>query len=355
MHRTNKYITNTRVSMQLNLEKELDNIVTFLAAHREMIASADELSTIFSSRSLVASPISNIFTKCICGKYINEFATIANPSPDVVKMIPDIMIMPAIVIDLMQSNKASLLSAYPELYNKLVVNITHLVKVNKSLGTYETSALHELHSMYVKALLVRHYFASGESGWLTPILQQYVIRTYSMFIGSLIARQTNLNYNELNNIAIIFAFYMCQMLAGTNADISCPPQFLNINFLGNRSDLMYTAGVCKEYFNSSGMLTIDSICQLLSDNGPARLKGYNFPIFLRHCSQLGSYNDITSTIMAFEYPPYWVWMLLLAQSGVQMRTMSSMLKQYNLNNSGTKFANDLIHYLTITQAGNSSY
>lgn len=340
-----KYITNTRVATQLNLEKEMKIVVSYLIANRTVIADPEDLTSIFSTRSFASTPISEIFEKCVVGRHLGEFATIADPSSLVISNIPDALTMPSLVIDLMQSPAGEALSGYRELYRKVIMNITNLVR--RTNAGLQVSALHELHSMYVKALLVRSYYSSGRSPWLSPVMQQFVIRTYSLFIATIIARHSNLNFNELNSIAGIFALYMCQMLAGENSDLVTPPQFLNINYLGTRADLMYLANECKEL--SKDGLSIDKCCQLLTQFGPARLKDYNVNLFYRHCSTLGTYNDTVSTHLAFDYPPYWIWLILLSLSGVKLGTMSKMLQQYNMKQAGMKFAVDLISYPSLIE------
>lgn len=344
MERTNKYITSTRIAQQLKLDVQLKSIVQWLAANRNVIASPESLVSIFSTRSLQSSPMSELFSKCVVGRYLNEFSTIADPSPSITSTLPEAMTMSSIVIDLAQAENGYTLSSFKDLYRKIIMNITHLIKRNKSTGQFETSALHELHSMYVKGLLVRSYFDSGRYAWLSPIMQAYIARTYSLFIATTIARQVNLNYAELNDVASIFALYMYQMLAGTDGNIDCPSGYANINYLGTRADLIYTADKCKEYTKKTGILDLETCCKILSDTGPARLKNYSLALFFRQCTVLGSYNDTVSTMIAFDYPPYWVWLLLLTISGVQMRAMNSQMQTYRLKEAGMKFALDLMSY-----------
>lgn len=344
MSRTNKYITNTRIARQLKLDVQLKAIINYLVANRSVIADRESLTSVFSVRTLQVSPMSELFAKCVVGRYLDIFSTIADPSAVMSHAFPEALTMPSIVIDLAQAENAYTLSSIKELYRKVIMNITHLIKKDKRTGDLGTSALHELHSMYVKALLVRSYFDSGTGPWLSPIMQSFIARTYSLFIATTIARQTNLNFAELNDVAAVFALYMFQMLAGTEGDISCPPGYANINYLGTRADLIYTADKCKEYTKTSGILDLETCCQILSDTGPGRLKNYNLALFLRQCQILGSYNDSVSTLMAFDYPPYWVWLILLTVSGGQMRAMNTQLQQYSLKTAAMKFANDLLIY-----------
>jgi hypothetical protein len=323
------------------MDKRLKSTVAYLAANRAVITPKEKLMSIFSSRSLQQTPMSLLFTEAVARKYLDIFATIADPEGRVTHDLPDILAMPSLIVDLAQSEAGRTLASFGELYNKVVVNITHLTKINRATDELETSALHELHSIYVKALLVRSYYISGRHEWLTPVMRSFITRTYSLFIASVIARQANLDFSEMNAIASVFALYMTQMLSGDEEDITLPPSYLNITYLGTRADLLYTAEQCAPYMEPDGILTLPSICQFLSDHGPQRLHGYNLGLFIRHCAVLGMYNDSVSTLMSFDYPPYWVHLLLLAVSGVKMSALSKSLQQYNLKTGAMKLAQDL--------------
>lgn len=340
MLRMSKYITNTRVATQLGLEKSMKIVVDYLIANRTVIATPDDVSSIFSTRAFTSTPISEIFEKCIVPRHLNEFAIIANPSKAVVENIPDALTMSSLVMDLEQVQAGEALSAYRELYRKVVMNITNLVKMTNT--GLQISALHELHSMFVKALLVRSYFRSADNQWLTPIMQQYVVRTYSLFVATIISNHANLNNVEMNQVAAVFALYMYQLLSAERGDITIPPQYLNINFLGNRSDLLYVAETCKEY--AKGPLDLQKCCEIIAHFGPSRLGSYSLDVFYRQCGTLGLYNDAVSTRMAFDYPPYWVWLLLLSLSKVKTGMMGTFLQRFNLKQAGMKLALDLITY-----------
>ena len=338
MTSTEKYIANTSIATQIGLKAELKAIVSWTVANRTAIASPEEMSSIFSMRPLTITTMSELFTRLVANRYTNLFATVANPSVNVARTIPGIMTLPAIVIDLKQAENANILSGYPELYEKLLVNITHLVKVNRATGVYETSAFHELQSMYVKALLVRSYFESGDGRWLPPVMARFIIKTYALFIATTIARMVNLHYNELNSVAAVFALYMTQLLTGDTEDVHCPQSYLNINYLSDRANLKYIADQCQRYTaQTRGKLNLSNICTILDETGPTRLKDYKLQLFIKHAMRLGSYNDATTTLMALEYPPYWTWMLLMSLSKVKMGDISKLMKQYNFDREGGEF------------------
>lgn len=341
MIRTNKLITHTRIAEQLDMDKRVKSAASYLAANRAVIVPKEKLMSIFSARSLQQTPMSLLFTDAVARKYLDIFATIADPEGRDTRDLPDILAMPSLIVDLAQCEANRTLVAFADIYNKVIVNITHLTKVNRATDTLETSALHELHSIYVKALLVRSYYMSGRSSWLNPVMRSFITRTFSLFIASVIARQANLDFSEMNEVASVFALYMTQMLAGDEEDVSIPQSYLNINYLGTRADLLYVAEQCQEYMKDAGILTLTSICQFLSDKGPSRLGGYNLGLFIRHCAVLGVYNDSVSTLIAFDYPPYWVHLLLLAVSGVKMSVLNKSLQQFNMKTGAMKLAQDL--------------
>lgn len=334
---TDKYITRTRFASIFDMERQMRFVVDYMIANRAVIAGPTDLVDIFSTKAMLSTPMSMLFDRCVSTAYIEEFATILR-IPDA-KSIPDILTMTSVVVDLKQSKYGEPLKPFPEMYQKLVMNISSLVKMTNS-GWY-VAAIQELHSMYVKGMLSRSY-SVAKNLWLSPAHLQFIIRTYSMLVATTIARNTGLNYNELLTVAMIFALYMCQMSYTTKDRFEAVPQvFYNQTYLGQRSDLLSFTDEYQDIIKQG--LSLDACCELVGTTGPARLKKYNAELLYRQCSSLGSYIDTLTTRIALEYPPYWVWMMVQAVSGAKLGSFSKILQQHNLLNGAKKFANELVH------------
>lgn len=343
MKSIDKHITSTNFAASFNIENLMRTVVDYLLKNRTMIAEKENLANIFATRAIIATPMSKLFEQCVNTGYIDEFATLIKPKGDTTS-IPDMLTM-NVVIDLKDFKYAQPLTPFKEVYDKLVVNITNLVRFTNT-GDLTVSSVHELHSMYVKALLSRSY-SSNPSMWLPMTMTQYVIKTYALSLAAVISRNEGLDYYELLHIAMIFALFMSQRLSYPDIDLSMPPIFLNQTYLGSRAELMDFCNQNKEYTQDG--LTITKCCEMIANSGPSRLKQYNSSIFYRQCYYLGNYNDVISTYIAIEYPPYWVWFLLQIQSGIKLGGLSNQLKANNLLNPGKLFAGELSTTASIFQ------
>lgn len=337
-----KFITHTRFAEIFDIEKQMKIVVDYLIANRTVIASKQDLVSIFSTRALSSTPISNMFERCISTGFINEFATILK-IPDKTN-VPDLITMGSIVVDLKESNQGNPLRPFPELYQKILINISSLVKPANN-GWY-VSAIQEMHSMFIKGMLVRSY-AMSKDIWLSPPHNQFMIRSYAMLVATVVARTTGLNYNELLNVAMIFALYMTQMLNRIDRykEDPIPPSFYNQNYLGQRSDLIrFTDEHHKELETP---LDLNRCCNLISQIGSAKVKNFNSDLLYRLCASLGSYIDKLTTMIALEYPPYWMWMILQSVSGAKLGSFGKILQQHNLIQGAKKFANEVVFMNTI--------
>lgn len=334
---TDKFITHTRFAEVFDIEKQMKIVVDYLIANRTMIATKQDLASIFSTRSLSSTPISNMFERCIHTGFINEFATILK-IPDK-SGVPDLITMGSIVVDLKESSQGNPLRPFPELYQKILININSLVKPSNN-GWY-VSAVQEMHSMFIKGMLTRSYAMSGDM-WLSPSHNQFVIRSYAMLVATTIARTTGLNYNELLSVAIVFALYMSQMLNRSDRykEELIPPSFYNNTYLGQRSDLVRF--VDENHDDLKEPLNLNRCCNLINKIGSSKVRNYNIDLLYRQCNSLGSYIDKLTTMLALEYPPYWVWMILQSVSGAKLGSFGKILQQHNLMQGAKKFCAELV-------------
>jgi len=339
---TRRYITDTRFAGTFDIERQFRIVVDYLIANRTVIANTQDLANIFATRATLSTPMIDMFNRCMSTGYINEFATILRVNDHI--GIPDILTMNSVVTDLKQSKYSKPLQPYPELHQKIIMNISSLVRMSNT--GYFVTAIQELHSMYVKAMLTRSYAMSNDT-WLSPAHNQFVIRSYSMLVATIIARNTGLDFNELLTVATIFALYMCQMLSSNDREM-VPNSFYNLNYLGQRSDLVRFVEENQDIIESG--LTLDKCCDLVAKTGPARLKKYNTDLFYRQCVSLGSYIDTLTTRIAMEYPPYWVYLNIYAQSGAKLGSFMKIMQQHGLVNGAKKFVSELVHSQAIYES-----
>jgi len=335
-----RFLWDTQFAHTADMKHQMQQVVKYLVTNRGVVIPEAQLQSVFGMRPILSNIINKLFEQCINTGYIREFASIlplvtrGEPKSN----LPDLLTMRNITIDLKDNAEAKPLESYYELKDKIVVNLSELVKIDTANRGTQVSDLNEMHSMYVRGMFVRSYAHSD--GWLNPILCTYIIQTYCMTISSIIARNENLAITDQLTVASIFALYMAQMLSSSHENMSRPSLYYRCTFLGNMRELDEIAN--KVGHVSANGLNIQSVCELIAELGPARLQKFNAGMFYRMCSSLGPSTDIISTRIAFEYPPYWLLMILRALDGVKMGSMFMQLKQNNLVNEGKKFAHNLI-------------
>jgi hypothetical protein len=335
-----KYLVDTQFAQTADMKYQMQQVIKYLILNRGVVIPEGQLSQIFQTKPIMASILNKLFEQCINTGYIREFASIL---PLVVRgepktNLPDLLTMRNMTLDLKHNIDARPLESYYELKDKILINLSELVKMDPVHRSAQVSDLNEMHSMYVRGLLVRSY--SQSDGWLNPSLCTYIIQTYCMAISSIIARNENLHVTDQMTVASIFALYMAQMLSPKDENMAKPALYYRCTFLGNMRELDVIAG--KVAHVSGNGLTISSVCELIAELGPARLQKFNAGLFYRTCSSLGASTDVISTHIAFEYPPYWVLMLIRALDGMKMGSLFMQLKQSNLVNPGKTFAHSLI-------------
>lgn len=334
-----KTLMNTQFAHTSDMKHQIQQVVKYLVMNRNIVAPEGSLSQILGTRPILPTYINRLFEQCINTGFVSEFATVL---PLVIKgepkiSLPDLLTMNNITIDLKDNPDAGPLSSFYELKDKILINLSQLVRNDSRKGQI-VSDLNEMHSMYVRGMFVRSYTQSN--GWLNPGLCTYIIQTYCMAISSIIARNENLHINDQMVVASLFALYMAQLLSSDNDKLDRPSLYYRCTFLGTIRELDDLAN--KVAHVSQHGLNIQSVCELVAELGPTRLQKFNAGMFYRTCSILGPSTDIISTRIAFEYPPYWLMMVLRALDGVKMGTLFIQLKQHNLLTPGKQFANNLI-------------
>ena len=145
------------------------------------------------------------------------------------------------------------------------------------------------------------------------------------------------SYSETLQIAGILSLYQCQYAA--DDPISAKPGLLNrCTWAGNRAELSVLAEQCEEI--SKDGLTLDTVCELIAKLGNERMKDFNLQIFMAICGNLGP--DLMTGHIALEYPPYWVYILVLALSGAKVPLIYQLNNNRLTNEGRTTFLNNLL-------------
>ena len=332
-----KQFRNTTIARLMDYNNQLKDVIKYVISNRSFVLSPIVLEPIFQLKPYTRSIINELFERCVNTGYISEFASlfITNTADSV----PEILLPAAgIPIDLKNEPLASPLSSYYELNNKLLVDITSLIKMNKQTRNLAVSDINELHSMYVRLMLVRSFSVSN--GWLTPFLSLFIIKAYCLSLASLIGKQENLNFMERITIAKIFALYMSQQFARNDEDPARPNNYYRCTFLGTNNELtdMMNLAAAK----APQGLNLMTCCELIAETGPQRLKNFTIENFYRLAVRLGAATEPSVTRIALEYPPYFTFMLLKVLSGEKGGSLQIQLKENRLiGTESKKFTDEL--------------
>lgn len=88
-------------------------------------------------------------------------------------------------------------------------------------------------------------------------------------------------------------------------------------------------------------LSIDTICAILREKGPDRMKKLLKPVaFYQFMSR--SPSDSQSMLIATDYPPYFVYMLLANLRGGKNPFFQSLIKFGDMKKTLVKFTDDLV-------------
>ena len=332
-----KTIQETQVAKQSDYDNQLKQVVKYLIQNRLAVKDPLFLQPIFNVKPFTKTIINELFDQTVNSGYINEFASLYIDKT-VDNNVPDLLTLSSIAIDLKNNPVTSPLAPFKELKDKILVNISTLIRTNTATRSVQVSDINELHSMYVKGLLTRSFAMSD--GWLTSSLCTYLIKSFCLPISSIIARNEYLTYPEQLQVAMVFAFYMSQLLGRKTDSLVKPPLFFRNTYLGNMQDLNNFAARIESY--STDGLDIPKCCAIVAELGPQRLQKFNADLFYRSCTSLGPSQDTITTHIAFENPAYWLYLVLQVLSGNKVGSLVNQFKLHKLiGTESAKFATEL--------------
>lgn len=291
-------------------------------------------------RVILKTPMAEFFDHILNVKGLNNFASLYLLESD--SSIPELLAQTLITLDLKQVDTNGITCSFSELNNRLLANVSGFVKRDKATGRLSVTSIDNFINQYNRGLLAASYDDSND-GWLSPYLGEFTVRTYSMILSSVIARYYNLSIPETMQVMGIYALFMSQLLDSDNGDPVFPALFGRCTFVGSRIELNELAKSC-EHESRKG-LTLESTCGLVSELGPERLRNFNMRSLYSLACTLGP--DTVTTTMALEYPPYWVYILLLALSGNKIPIIYQLNSMRLATEGRSKFLAQIMSYDTL--------
>lgn len=325
----------TNFAKVAGLSSQMPRVLRYCIDNRNSFFSSDEmLSLAMSTRNILRTPMAEFFERIVTSDQLNNFAAIYAPEKG--SSIPEALTAVSLSIDLGHLPDRSTSSLIPEISNKVLLNLTGIIKADKQYGGYTVSAVDVFQNSVSRGHLCVSYHDAD--GWLPPYLAEFSAKSYSMILSGIISRYYDLTLQETLTVAGILAYYFCCGLNDERDSDVNPPLFNRCTWIGSRADLDNIVSACREHIDKE--IDINVVATLIKELGPERMGNFSTPDLVAMCGNLGP--DLLTSQIALEYPPYWVYMLLLALSGQKIPLVFQMNNQKLANEGRSRFLPQLL-------------
>lgn len=326
----------TMIAKFAGLVTQEPRVLKFAVENKDHFFSVTELLAMIQPvRTILKTPMAEMFDRLVATEQLNNFAAFYTPEKE---SLPELLTATNITLDLKQfDNATNVLQHLPLINNKILVNLTSVLKKDRVTGVYSVGAIDNFQNLFVRGQLVAAY--NDVENWIIPPVQEFVIRSYSMTISAIISRYYNLSVTEQMSLALYFALFISQLLTPDHADQVAPPILFRCTTLGNTKQIQEVVDICTDA--SKEGLTILKLCELIAQNGPEKIRKFDHTALNAMCDGLGP--DLITSRIALEYPPYWVYILILALSGTAKIPLIYHLNSQRLMNEGrSKFLSQMM-------------
>jgi len=287
-------------------------------------------------RLILKTPMAEFFDRIIDTKGLGNFIPLYLTETG--ESIPELLAQTLITLDIKQLDTNNITRSLPEVKNRMIVNLSSVIKRDPNTGRFVVNAVDNFLGLFVKNYLAASY--EDSDGWLSPYLGEFTVRTYSMILSSLLSRYYNLSIPETMSVMSVFALFQSQLLGDERDDLVFPALFRKCTYIGSMQELQGVAKICEPY--SEQGLTLDSLCECIKEVSPERLANFSAHHLLSLAGNLGP--DSITTHLAIEYPPYWLYVLLLALSGNKIPIIYQLNGMRLAQEGRSKFLQQLMCY-----------
>lgn len=326
----------TEFATHAGFQSQIPRVLKYTIDNRTAFLPKEEFQQLASSiRRILQSPLAQFFERILVTDGLKYFSAINDQNKG--GSIPELLTATNITLDMKQADEYKTQISLPEIQNKTLLNVSSCLRPNKIDGGFEVNVVDLFQQMVVRGHLVMSYFDS-DGQWLNPYLAEFTVRSYSMILSSMIARYYDLTLTEQMSIAGILAFFYASLLSPDKSDPTRPPLFFRCTFIGNRIDQENIISLCQE--ESKKGMTLTGASAIIASIMPERMKSFSVSELNILCGNLGP--DTISSMIALEYPPYWVYFLLLALSGTKIPLVFQMNNQKLMQQGRSQFLHQLL-------------
>lgn len=324
----------------------VENLLDFLINNRSAILSPEKRSELFKTRFSGHSILSDIVNRLTIVGKDQAYNLIRLPSKTVA--LREAVDMTFIPIDVLQMKDVApsfskSLSLIPELDDKLIINVTDITRSN---GDF--SDVTQFHYRVVRDFLSRNFYTSVGNVWISPTLVRYVAKVYSMTIGGQLAKVFGLSPSVQSFIQTVF----CAFFVGKMSSDDVAPAFLKAHGrqmgLPESNDLNQILALMEDTLGKPIPTTLEDVCKVIQSYGHSQLMGDHGPRITRPVLNMrfnSLFNDGHLSVIALEYPPYFLFLILLVLSNVRIG-LSFPMKNLNLIKEGKDIMDSTIRSTT---------
>lgn len=318
------------------------SLLDFLIDNRQNILNPQRKSEAFKSRFLGQGPISDIVHRISTLGKDQTYCLINIPKKSTaLREVVDMTFVPFDILQLkdITPTYSKTLSLIPELDDKIVINVSDITKSN---GDF--SDISQLQWRIVRDFLSRSFYVSTGNVWISPALVRYVAKVYSMTIGGQIARFFGLSPLLQMFIQTVFGMYFVGKM--TSSDIA--PEFIRSHYRGmgvvDPNELVQIFAFVEDTLGKKTPESLEEVLKVidaydhdrLKNNGQSRLTS---AVLRTRMSNIFNESHVSS--IALEYPPYFLFLIMLVLSNVRIGLSFSM-KNLNLIKEGHEVTDQLM-------------
>ena len=295
------------------------DLTEFLISQRAHILPEQKAGEVFKSRFSGRTAISEIYHRLLMTGKDQAYSLIRLPNKTTaINEVIDMTFVPFDLLQLSEVNGGSsrALAMIPELDNKMVINITDITKANGEL-----SDITQFQWRVVRDFLSRSFYSSGGNVWISPALVRYVAKVYSMTIGGQIARQFGLSPIMTSFVQTIF----CLFFVGKMTTPALAPAFVRSHArhlnLFDSQDLLQIFAFVEDTLHGPCPQSLEDVFKIIDAYGHSQLNSGGTSRLTRavlNTKFASLHTEGRVSVIALEYPPYFLFAILLALSNHRM-------------------------------------
>jgi len=319
-----------------------NDLLDFLISNRQSLLSPQRKSEAFRSRFSGHGPIADIVHRISTLGKDQSYALINIPTKSTsLREVVDMTFVPFDILQLkdVTPSYSKTLSLIPELDDKIVLNVSDITRSN---GDF--SDISQLQWRITRDFLSRSFYVSSGNVWISPALVRYVAKVYSMTIGGQIARLFGLSPLIQMFIQTVFGMYFVGKM--TSSDIA--PEFIRSHYRGmgvvDAQELVQIFSFVEDVLGKKTPESLEEVMKVIDEYGHDQLKHNGQSRLTRavlHVRFSNLFPESHVSTIALEYPPYFLFLILLVLSNVRIGLSFSM-KNLNLVREGHEVVEQLM-------------